>query len=122
MVFKIFSPDLVFNRVRPKIYDTYSLIKEFPQTSLNILRQLARGDFRIIDQKSEEERKSYEKIENQKSQALVFLGISIIIGCSLLSLATLDFDKNILKAILIASLGIGFTMIFSIMKNLYRKE
>lgn len=122
MVFKIFSPDLVFNRVRPKIYDTYSLIKEFPQTSLNILRQLARGDFRIIDQKSEEERKSYEKIENQKSQALVFLGISIIIGCSLLGLATLDFDKNILKAILIASLGIGFTMIFSIMKNLYRKE
>lgn len=122
MVFKIFSPDLVFNRVRPKIYDTYSLIKEFPQTSLNILRQLARGDFRIIDQKSEEERKSYEKIENQKSQAIVFLGISIIIGCSLLSLATLDFDKNILKAILIASLGIGFTMIFSIMKNLYRKE
>ena len=122
MVFKIFSPDLVFNRVRPKIYDTYSLIKEFPQTILNILRQLARGDFRIIDQKSEEERKSYEKIENQKSQALVFLGISIIIGCSLLSLATLDFDKNILKAILIASLGIGFTMIFSIMKNLYRKE
>lgn len=122
MVFKIFSPDLVFNRVRPKIYDIYSLIKEFPQTSLNILRQLARGDFRIIDQKSEEERKSYEKIENQKSQAIVFLGISIIIGCSLLSLATLDFDKNILKAILIASLGIGFTMIFSIMKNLYRKE
>lgn len=122
MVFKIFSPDLVFNRVRPKIYDIYSLIKEFPQTSLNILRQLARGDFRIIDQKSEEERKSYEKIENQKSQALVFLGISIIIGCSLLSLATLDFDKNILKAILIASIGIGFTMIFSIMKNLYRKE
>lgn len=122
MVFKIFSPDLVFDRIRPKIYDTYSLIKEFPQTSLNILRQLARGDFRIIEQKSEEERKSYEKIENQKSQALVFLGISIIIGCSLLSLATLDFDKNILKAILIASLGIGFTMIFSIMKNLYRKE
>lgn len=122
MVFKIFSPDLVFDRIRPKVYDTYSLIKEFPQTSLNILRQLARGDFRIIDQKSEEERKSYEKIENQKSQALVFLGISIIIGCSILSLATLDFDKNILKAILIACLGIGFTMIFSIMKNLYRKE
>ncbi|WP_236786374.1 ABC1 kinase family protein [Anaerococcus ihuae] len=122
MVFKIFSPDLVFDRIRPKIYDTYSLVKEFPQTSLNILRQLARGDFRIIDQKSEEERKSYEKIENQKSQALVFLGLSIIIGFSLLSLALLDFDKNILKAILIASLGLGFTMIFAIIKNLYRKE
>ncbi|MDU5913638.1 MAG: AarF/UbiB family protein [Anaerococcus vaginalis] len=122
MVFKIFSPDLVFDRIRPKIYDTYSLIKEFPQTSLNILRQLARGDFRIIDQKSEEERKSYEKIENQKSQALVFLGLSIIIGFSLLSLTLLDFDKNILKAILIASLSIGFFMIFAIMKNLFRKE
>lgn len=122
MVFKIFSPDLVFDRIRPKIYDTYSLIKEFPQTSLNILRQLARGDFRIIDQKSEEERKSYEKIENQKSQALVFLGLSIIIGCSLLSLALLDFNKNILKAILIASLSIGFFTIFAIMKNLFRKE
>lgn len=122
MVFKIFSPDLVFDRIRPKIYDTYSLIKEFPQTSLNILRQLARGDFRIIDQKSEEERKSYEKIENQKSQALVFLGLSIIIGFSLLSLALLDFDKNILKTILIASLSIGFFTIFAIMKNLFRKE
>lgn len=122
MVFKIFSPDLVFDRIRPKIYDTYSLIKEFPQTSLNILRQLARGDFRIIDQKSEEERKSYEKIENQKSQALVFLGLSIIIGFSLLSLALLDFDKNILKAILIASLSIGFFTIFAIMKNLFIKE
>lgn len=122
MVFKIFSPDLVFDRIRPKIYDTYSLIKEFPQTSLNILRQLARGDFRIIDQKSEEERKSYEKIENQKSQALVFLGLSIIIGFSLLSLALLDFNKNILKAILITSLSIGFFTIFAIMKNLFRKE
>lgn len=122
MVFKIFSPDLVFDRIRPKIYDTYSLIKEFPQTSLNILRQLSRGDFRIIDQKSEEERKSYEKVENQKSQALVFLGLSIIIGFSLLSLALLDFDKKILKAILIASLSIGFFMIFAIMKNLFRKE
>lgn len=122
MVFKIFSPDLVFDRIRPKIYDTYSLIKEFPQTSLNILRQLARGDFRIIDQKSEEERESYEKIENQKSQALVFLGLSIIIGFSLLSLALLDFNKNILKAILITSLSIGFFTIFAIMKNLFRKE
>ena len=122
MVFKIFSPDLVFDRIRPKIYDTYSLIKEFPQTSLNILRQLARGDFRIIDQKSEEERKSYEKIENQKSQALVFLGLSIIIGFSLLSLALLDFNKNILKAILFASISIGFFTIFAIMKNLFRKE
>lgn len=66
MVFKIFSPDIVVNRLRPKMYDTYSLIKEFPHTSLNILRQLARGDFRIIDQKSEIERKSYEK--NRKSK------------------------------------------------------
>ncbi|MDU6065060.1 MAG: AarF/ABC1/UbiB kinase family protein, partial [Anaerococcus sp.] len=70
----------------------------------------------------EEERESYEKIENQKSQALVFLGLSIIIGFSLLSLALLDFNKNILKAILITSLSIGFFTIFAIMKNLFRKE
>ncbi|MDU3153762.1 MAG: AarF/UbiB family protein, partial [Anaerococcus hydrogenalis] len=110
MVFKIFSPDIVVNRLRPKMYDTYSLIKEFPQTSLNILRQLARGDFRIIDQKSEIERKSYEKIENQKSQAIIFLGLSIIIGFSLFSLSNLNLDQNILKAILILSLSLGFFM------------
>lgn len=122
MVFKIFSPDIVVNRLRPKMYDTYSLIKEFPQTSLNILRQLARGDFRIIDQKSELERKSYEKIENQKSQAIIFLGLSIIIGFSLLSLSNLNLDQNILKAILILSLSLGFFMAYIIIKNLYRKE
>lgn len=122
MVFKIFSPDIVVNRLRPKMYDTYSLIKEFPQTSLNILRQLARGDFRIIDQKSEIERKSYEKIENQKSQAIIFLGLSIIIGFSLLSLSNLNLDQNILKAILILSLSLGFFMACIIIKNLYRKE
>ena len=122
MVFKIFSPDIVVNRLRPKMYDTYSLIKEFPQTSLNILRQLARGDFRIIDQKSEIERKSYEKIENQKSQAIIFLGLSIIIGFSLLSLSNLNLDQNILKVILILSLSLGFFMACIIIKNLYRKE
>lgn len=122
MVFKIFSPDIVVNRLRPKMYDTYSLIKEFPQTSLNILRQLARGDFRIIDQKSKIERKSYEKIENQKSQAIIFLGLSIIIGFSLLSLSNLNLDQNILKAILILSLSLGFFMACIIIKNLYRKE
>ena len=122
MVFKIFSPDIVVNRLRPKMYDTYSLIKEFPQTSLNILRQLARGDFRIIDQKSDIERKSYEKIENQKSQAIIFLGLSIIIGFSLLSLSNLNLDQNILKAILILSLSLGFFMAYIIIKNLYRKE
>lgn len=122
MVFKIFSPDIVVNRLRPKMYDTYSLIKEFPQTSLNILRQLARGDFRIIDQKSELERKSYEKIENQKSQAIIFLGLSIIIGFSLLSLSNLNLDQNILKVILILSLSLGFFMAYIIIKNLYRKE
>lgn len=122
MVFKIFSPDIVVNRLRPKMYDTYSLIKEFPQTSLNILRQLARGDFRIIDQKSEIERKSYEKIENQKSQAIIFLGLSIIIGFSLLSLSNLNLDQNILKAILILILSLGFFMAYIIIKNLYRKE
>ena len=122
MVFKIFSPDIVVNRLRPKMYDTYSLIKEFPQTSLNILRQLARGDFRIIDQKSEIERKSYEKIENQKSQAIIFLGLSIIIGFSLFSLSNLNLDQNILKAILILSLSLGFFMAYIIIRNLYRKE
>lgn len=122
MVFKIFSPDIVVNRLRPKMYDTYSLIKEFPQTSLNILRQLARGDFRIIDQKSEIERKSYEKIENQKSQAIIFLGLSIVIGFSLLSLSNLNLDQTILKAILILSLSLGFFMAYIIIKNLYRKE
>ena len=114
MVFKIFSPDLVLDRIRPKMYDTYSLIKEFPQTTLNILRQLARGDFRIIDQKSEEERKSYEKTENQKTQAIIFLG--------LLGLAFVEIDKNILKALLVTSLFLGFFMTFAIIKNIYRKE
>lgn len=122
MVFKIFSPDLVIDRIRPKMYDTYSLIKEFPQTTLNILRQLARGDFRIIDQKSEEERKSYEKTENQKTQAIIFLGLCLIIASSLLGLAFVEIDKNILKALLVTSLFLGFFMAFAIIKNIYRKE
>ena len=122
MVFKIFSPDLVLDRIRPKMYDTYSLIKEFPQTTLNILRQLARGDFRIIDQKSEEERKSYEKTENQKTQAIIFLGLCLIIASSLFGLAFVEIDKNILKALLVTSLFLGFFMAFAIIKNIYRKE
>lgn len=122
MVFKLFRPEIVQNRLRPKIYDTYSLIKEFPQSCLNILRQLSNGDFRIINQKSLEEKKTYENVEEKKSQGLIFLGLSILISTSILALIKLGYNTNIMKALIGLILSISFIISLGILVNIFKKE
>lgn len=122
MVFKLVSPNIMSDRLRPKLYDTYSLIKEFPQNSLNILRQLVNGDFRLISQKSIEERKSYESVENKKSQALIFLGLSLILSTTIIGLIIIGRKTRAMEAFLIVLLSLSLIMAFGILVNIFRKE
>lgn len=122
MVFKLINPKIVSDRLRPKLYDIYSLIKEFPQSSLNILRQLSNGDFRLINQKSIEEKKSYENVENKKSQALIFMGLSMIISTTIISLIILGYKTRSMEAFLILVLSISLVMACGILINIFRRE
>lgn len=122
MVFKLINPKIISDRLRPKFYDTYSLIKEFPQSSLNILRQLVNGDFRFINQKSIEERKSYENVENKKSQALIFMGLSLVTSTCIISLITLGLRTKAMEAFLIVILSLSLIMACGILVNIFRKE
>lgn len=122
MVFKFLDPNLLVDRLRPKFYDSFTLIKEFPQASLNILRQLVSGDFRLINEKSIKERKSYERAEDKKSQGLIFLGLSIIVAVSIIGLINLGYRTNIMEAFLIILLAISLTSALAIFINIFKRS
>lgn len=122
MVFKFLDPNLLLDRLRPKFYDSFTLIKEFPQASLNILRQLVNGDFRLINEKSIKERKSYESTEDKKSQALIFLGLSIIVAVSIRGLINLGYRSNLMEAFLIVLLATSLVSALAIFINIFKRS
>lgn len=122
MVFKFLDPNLLLDRLRPKFYDSFTLIKEFPQASLNILRQLVNGDFRLINEKSIKERKSYESTEDKKSQALIFLGLSIIVAVSIIGLINLGYRSNLMEAFLIVLLATSLVSALAIFINIFKRS
>lgn len=66
MALKLLSPDIVSNRILKNTYDSASFIKELPKASLNILRQLERGDFALVQRKGEKEMDLYKKVEEKR--------------------------------------------------------
>ena len=121
MALKLLSPDIVSNRILKNTYDSASFIKELPKASLNILRQLERGDFAIEQKRSDRERYILEKSEKGKIRAIVFIGICLVISSSLVSLALIESNNKAIRyliaSILIISLIFSIYLLRSILKK-----
>ena len=121
MALKLLSPDIVSNRILKNTYDSASFIKELPKASLNILRQLERGDFTIEQKRSDRERYLLEKSEKGKIRAIVFTGICLVISSSLVSLALIESNNKAIRyliaSILIISLIFSIYLLRSILKK-----
>lgn len=122
MALKLLSPDLVTDRLLKNTYDSFSLIKELPETSLNILRQLVRGDFAIVEKKSEEELEAYQKIEKNKTRALVSLGLSLIISSLTISLVLLGIRNKVFVGLISGSLLITLVIFPILLIKILRKD
>lgn len=122
MALKLLSPDLVTDRLLKNTYDSFSLIKELPETSLNILRQLVRGDFAIVEKKSEEEFQAYQKIEKNKTRALASLGLSLIISSLTISLVLLGIRNKLFVGLLSGSLLMTLVIFLILLIKILKKD
>ncbi len=120
MALKLLSPDIVSNKILKNTYNSASFIKELPKASLNILRQLERGDFAIEQKRSDKDLQLFEKIEKRKVNALVFIGICLIISSSILSLALIGLNNKDIRFLIILILTISLIFSFYLLKSLLK--
>src|SRR5699024_12450045 len=79
----------------------HTIIKHYPQRSQSNLRQISSGNFEIIVKKDKEEIKREEKIEKRKTQALVFLGLCLILSALIIFLALAPINISRIKSIML---------------------
>lgn len=120
MALKLLSPDIVSNKILKNTYNSASLIKELPKASLNILRQLERGDFAIEQKRSDKDLQLFEKIEKRKVNAVVFIGICLIISSSILSLALIGLNNKDIRFLIILILTISLIFSLCLLKSLLK--
>ena len=120
MALKLLSPDIVSNKIHKNTYNSASLIKELPKASLNILRQLERGDFAIEQKRSDKDLQLFEKIEKRKVNAVVFIGICLIISSSILSLALIGLNNKDIRFLIILILTISLIFSLCLLKSLLK--
>lgn len=101
LMIRLVRPRSLIDRSLPRFYDLLSFIKDYPQRSLSILRQLSSGNFEIIVKKDKEEIKREEKIEKRKTQALVFLGLCLILSALIIFLALAPINISRIKSIML---------------------
>lgn len=121
MALKLLSPDIVSNKILKNTYNSASFINELPKASLNILRQLERGDFAIEQKRSDKDLKLFEKIEKRKINAIVFIGICLIISSSILSLALMGLNNKDIRFLIILILTISLIFSLYLLKSLLKK-
>lgn len=121
MALKLLSPDIVSNKILKNTYNSASFINELPKASLNILRQLERGDFAIEQKRSDEDLQLFEKIEKRKVNAIVFIGICLIISSSILSLALIGLNNKDIRLLIILILTISLIFSLYLLKSLLKK-
>ena len=121
MALKLLSPDIVSNKILKNTYNSASFINELPKASLNILRQLERGDFAIEEKISDKDLQLFEKIENRKINAIVFIGICLIISSSILSLALIGLNNKDMRFLIILILTISLVFSLYLLKSLLKK-
>lgn len=120
MALKLLSPDIVSNKILKNTYNSASFINELPKASLNILRQLERGDFAIEQKRSDEDLQLFEKIEKRKVNAIVFIGICLIISSSILSLALIRLNNKDIRFLIILILTISLIFSLYLLKSLLK--
>ena len=121
MALKLLSPDIVSNKILKNTYNSASFINELPKASLNILRQLERGDFAIEQKRSDEDLQLFEKIEKRKVNAIFFIGICLIISSSILSLALIGLNNEDIRFLIILILTISLIFSLYLLKSLLKK-
>lgn len=121
MALKLLSPDIVSNKILKNTYDSVSFINELPKASLNILRQLERGDFTIEQKRSDKDLQLLEKIEKRKVNAIVFIGICLIISSSILSLALIGLNNKNMRFLIILILTLSLIFSLYLLKSLLKK-
>lgn len=122
MALKLLSPDIVSNRILKNTYDSASFIKELPKASLNILRQLVRGDFALVQRKGEKEMDLYKKVEEKKSISLIFLAFALILSSTILALSLLGIRSKYFLIFLGLSLLISFLAIIVLLVRIFRDK
>ncbi|MCI5971905.1 MAG: AarF/UbiB family protein [Anaerococcus sp.] len=122
MALKLLSPDIVSNRILKNTYDSASFIKELPKASLNILRQLERGDFALVQRKGEKEMDLYKKVEEKKSISLIFLAFALILSSTILALSLLGIRSKYFLIFLGLSLLISFLAIIVLLVRIFRDK
>lgn len=121
MALKLLSPDIVSNKILKNTYNSASFINELPKASLNILRQLERGDFAIEEKISDKDLQLFEKIEKRKVNAIVFIGICLIISSSILCLALIGLNNKDIRLLIILILTISLIFSLYLLKSLLKK-
>ncbi len=122
MALKLLSPDIVSNKILKNTYNSASFINELPKASLNILRQLERGDFAIEQKRSDKDLQLFEKIEKRKVNAIVFIGICLIISSSILSLALIGLNNKNIRFLIILILTISLIFSLYLLKSLLKNR
>lgn len=122
MALKLLSPDIVSNKILKNTYNSASLIKELPKASLNILRQLERGDFALVQRKGEKEMDLYKKVEEKKSISLVFFAFALILSSTILALSLLGIRNRYFLIFLGLSLLISFLAIIVLLIRIFRNK
>lgn len=122
MALKLLSPDIISNRILKNTYDSASFIKELPKASLNILRQLERGDFALVQRKGEKEMDLYKKVEEKKSISLIFLAFALILSSTILALSLLGIRSKYFLIFLGLSLLISFLAIIVLLVRIFRDK
>lgn len=122
MALKLLSPDIVSNKILKNTYNSASFINELPKASLNILRQLERGDFALVQRKGEKEMDLYKKVEEKKSISLVFLAFALILSSTILALSLLGIRNRYFLIFLGLSLLISFLAIIVLLIRIFRNK
>lgn len=123
---RLFTMEMIKQRAFPKIYDVYSIIKELPESSLNILRQISDGSINFKIEKSKKDLIEERRIQNQKNFSIFFLSFIILLSSTLISLSILGYSSifiiRILKFLLVFSIFIILLMCLSILFGFIRKD
>lgn len=112
LMIKLVRPKNFIDRAMPRIYDMFTLMKDYPQASLSILRQLSSGNFELVIKKDNDQIHREEKYRKKKSLGLVFLGLCLILASLILALAISGFNFFRIKSIVTLVVG-GLSVIIA---------
>lgn len=100
LMIKLIRPKNLLDRSLPRLYDLFFIIKDYPQRSLSILRQLSTGNFEIVVKKDKDQIEREEAYQKKKIQALVFVGLCLVLSAMIIFLALGPINISRIKSIM----------------------